>query len=133
MRQPQAKGAVCARGCAVELVRRVGAGDTRPMAVVRENTRTGMRYAWRDPQADDGILRADFWLAPGKPGALDHINPSFAEHVTVLAGEAHFRLGDRRWRVAAGEETVVLPAGIVHNFTNPTSSELHVYVELHPG
>jgi mannose-6-phosphate isomerase-like protein (cupin superfamily) len=96
-----------------------------------ENARIGMRYAWRDPQSDDGVLRADFWLAPGKAGALDHINPLFAEHCTVVSGTAEFRLGERRWRAGAGEQAA-LPAGAVHNFRNAGSDELHVYVEGHP-
>jgi hypothetical protein len=90
-----------------------------------------MRYAWRDPQLDDGVLRADFWLAPGKAGAPDHINPLFAEHCTVVSGTAAFRLGDRRWRAAAGEQAV-LPPGVPHNFRNAGSDELQMYVEGHP-
>jgi Cupin domain len=90
-----------------------------------------MRYAWRDPQLDDGVLRGDFWLAPGKPGPPDHINPLFAEHCTVVSGTAEFRLADRRWRATAGEKAI-LPAGVVHNFRNAGPDELHVYVEGHP-
>lgn len=100
--------------------------------VVPENARIGMRYAWSDPQSDDGVLRGDFWLAPGKAGALDHVNPLFAEHCTVVSGTAEFRLGDRRWRAVAGEQAV-LPPGVLHNFRNAGSDELHVYVEAHPG
>jgi Cupin domain len=89
---------------------------------VLENARIGMRYAWRDPQLDDGVLRADFWLAPGKAGALDHINPTFAEHCTVVSGTAEFRLGDRRWRAGAGDRAA-LPPGVPHNFRNVGSDE----------
>jgi mannose-6-phosphate isomerase-like protein (cupin superfamily) len=99
--------------------------------VMPENARIGMRYAWRDPQLDDGVLRADFWLTPGKAGAIDHINPTFAEHCTVVSGTAEFRLGDRRWRAAAGERAV-FPPGVPHNFRNAGSDELQVYVEGHP-
>jgi uncharacterized cupin superfamily protein len=91
-----------------------------------------MRYAWRDPQLDDGVLRADFWLAPGKAGPPDHINPLFAEHCTVVSGTADFRLGDRRWRAVAGEQAV-LPPGVPHNFRNAGSDELQVFVEGHPN
>jgi quercetin dioxygenase-like cupin family protein len=88
-----------------------------------------MRGATGSQEGD--VLRGDFWLAPGKAGALDHINPLFDEHCTVVSGTAEFRLGDRRWPAAAGEHAV-LPAGVVHNFRNAGSDELHVYVEGHP-
>jgi hypothetical protein len=115
-------------------VSRLGEGLVHALVhtwIVPENARIGMRYAWRDPQLDDGVLRGDFWLAPGKAGALDHINPTLAEHCTVVSGTAEFRLGDRRWRAVAGGQAV-LPAGVPHNFRNAGSDELQVFVEGHP-
>jgi quercetin dioxygenase-like cupin family protein len=91
-----------------------------------------MRYAWREEQSGGEMLGGDFWLAPGKAGALDHINPLFDEHCTVVSGTAEFRRGGRRWRAVAGEQAV-LPAGVVHNFRNVGSNELHVYVEGRPA
>jgi mannose-6-phosphate isomerase-like protein (cupin superfamily) len=92
------------------------------------------RYAlaWRDSQPEDGSLHADFWLAPGKTGGPEHINPLFTEHITIISGTARFRRGRERWSAGPGEQAV-LPAGVPHNFRNAGADELHVHVELRPG
>jgi mannose-6-phosphate isomerase-like protein (cupin superfamily) len=110
-------------------------GDTAPRVsaqMVNENARIGMRYAWRDPQPDDGSLHADFWLAPGEHGSPDHVNPLFDEHITIISGIARIRRNKTRWTAGRGEQ-IVLPAGIPHNVRNAGSDELHVRVELRSG
>jgi quercetin dioxygenase-like cupin family protein len=96
-----------------------------------ENAKLGMRYEWRTQQPGGASVIGDFWLAPGRTGSPDHINPLFTEHVTVRSGVAEFRCGDKRWNEDAGAH-VELPAGVPHNFRNVGDTELHVEVEIRP-
>jgi quercetin dioxygenase-like cupin family protein len=67
------------------------------------------------------------WCAPGN-GAPLHIH-AVEEVLRVLAGRALVRVGDDERELAAGE-TVLIPAGIPHGFTNATSDTLHVLAIL---
>src|SRR4051794_24139443 len=101
------------------------------LARMPENAKLGMRYEWRTQQPGGASVIGDFWLAPGRTGSPDHINPLFTEHVTVRSGVAEFRCGDKRWNEDAGAH-VELPAGVPHNFRNVGDTELHVEVEIRP-
>ncbi len=63
------------------------------------------------------------WCEPGA-GAPPHRHPGVEEAIFVLAGEAEFRLEDAV-RIAVTGETVLVPAGSLHEFTNVGVSTLH--------
>jgi quercetin dioxygenase-like cupin family protein len=59
---------------------------------------------------------------PGR-GAPRHVHPDAEEVIVVLAGEAEFEVEGEREILRAGD-SVVLPAGARHGFTNIGVSEL---------
>lgn len=62
-----------------------------------------------------------------------HVHPLQEERFEVLGGTMKFRYG-RRKIVAEAGETVTVPAGVVHNFANPSSEhEAHVRVTVTPA
>lgn len=65
------------------------------------------------------------WLQPGDQ-VFDHTHPC-EEILHFVAGEATVRLGDERFRVGAGD-SVHIPAGVLHGFTNTGNIELRLYV-----
>lgn len=69
----------------------------------------------------------DQYCAPGL-GAPTHLH-AVEEVLTVIAGEADVWLNDERRRVRAGQ-SVIIPAGQRHGFTNATETTLHVRATL---
>lgn len=65
------------------------------------------------------------WLRPGDR-VLDHSHPC-EEILHFLAGEATVRLGSEIFTVGSGE-SVFIPTGVLHGFTNSGSDELHLLV-----
>jgi quercetin dioxygenase-like cupin family protein len=65
------------------------------------------------------------WLEPGDR-VLHHTHPC-EEILHFLAGEATVRLGAETLVLGPGE-SVFIPTGILHGFTNNGSNELHVLV-----
>lgn len=65
------------------------------------------------------------WLQPGDR-VLDHTHPC-EEILHFLTGEATVRLGDEILVKGAGE-SVFIPTGVLHGFTNSGTNELHVLV-----
>jgi quercetin dioxygenase-like cupin family protein len=65
------------------------------------------------------------WLQPGDR-VLDHTHPC-EEILHFVAGEATVRLGDETVTVTAGD-SVHIPTGLLHGFTNTGESELHLFV-----
>jgi quercetin dioxygenase-like cupin family protein len=65
------------------------------------------------------------WLRPGDV-VLDHTHPC-EEILHFLAGEATVRLGTETLVLGPGE-SVFIPTGIMHGFTNSGAEELHVLV-----
>ena len=63
------------------------------------------------------------WCVPGR-GAPTHLH-AVEEVLTVLAGEAEVWLDDERSALKVGQSLIV-PAGRKHGFTNVGASELHV-------
>jgi mannose-6-phosphate isomerase-like protein (cupin superfamily) len=57
-------------------------------------------------------------------GAPTHLHPGVEECVSVIAGTCELWIGDARRSLAAGD-TVVVPAGVRHSFTNTGTSTLH--------
>jgi len=81
---------------------------------------------------DGELLEFELGLAAdGRvPGA--HVHPSQEERFHVLEGTMKFRLGLRTIRAEAGE-TVVVPAGRVHKFTNGGDGPARARVEVVPA
>jgi quercetin dioxygenase-like cupin family protein len=98
------------------------------------NPVTGERITFTRTAADTGgeLLEFELELAPdGKvPGA--HVHPEQEERFHVLEGTMKFRLGMKTIVAEAGE-TVVVPAGRVHKFTNGGDDTAIVRVEVVPA
>jgi quercetin dioxygenase-like cupin family protein len=67
------------------------------------------------------------WCAPGM-GAPSHLH-AVEEVLTVLSGTADVWVGEGRERLVAGESLIV-PAGVKHGFTNVGEATLHVMATL---
>jgi quercetin dioxygenase-like cupin family protein len=67
------------------------------------------------------------WVAPGT-GAPTHSHPA-EEVLTVREGEAEMWLDDQRLILSAGQSLIV-PAGRKHGFTNSGSVTLHLHAVL---
>ncbi|MEZ5815753.1 MAG: cupin domain-containing protein [Hyphomicrobiaceae bacterium] len=67
------------------------------------------------------------WCDPGL-GAPPHLH-AVEEILTVLEGEAEIFVGDERQRATVGQ-SVVIPAGLKHGFTNSGSGTLRVQAIL---
>jgi mannose-6-phosphate isomerase-like protein (cupin superfamily) len=57
-------------------------------------------------------------------GAPWHAHPGCEEAVAVLAGEADFQVADEQ-RAVRGGDTVLVPPGVRHRFTNVGAGVLH--------
>src|SRR3954451_9611484 len=99
-----------------------------------ENPVTGEKLTFIETAASTNGERVvvDLELAAdGKvPGV--HIHPNQAEKFDVLAGTMKFRYG-RKKIVAKAGETVVVPAGKVHDFANAGMTAAHVRVTISPA
>lgn len=76
-----------------------------------------------------GALEAD--IPPGS-GPVLHYHPDVEELFFVLEGEVDFILGDATRRVADGG-FVLIPRGMRHRFTNPTSEAARAFIAFTPG
>lgn len=65
------------------------------------------------------------WLQPGER-VLDHTHPC-EEVLHFIAGEATVLLGDALVQVSSGD-SVHIPTGVLHGFTNTGTTELHLFV-----
>jgi quercetin dioxygenase-like cupin family protein len=99
-----------------------------------ENPVTGERIEFLRTSADTGgeLLELELELsADGRvPGA--HVHPEQEERFHVLAGTMRFRLGMRTIVAEAGE-SVVVPAGRVHKFSNGGDGPARARVEVVPA
>ncbi len=78
--------------------------------------------------ASDGSMQlylGQQWLQPGDR-VLDHTHPC-EEILHFLSGEATVRLGDDHFPVTVGD-SVHIPTGVLHGFTNTGKVELHLFV-----
>jgi quercetin dioxygenase-like cupin family protein len=104
------------------------------MADSIHNPCTGERITFRRTAADTGgeLLELELELEPGGrvPGA--HVHPEQEERFHVLEGTMRFRLGMRRIVAHAGD-TVVVPAGQVHRFSNAGDGPARARVEVVPA
>jgi mannose-6-phosphate isomerase-like protein (cupin superfamily) len=98
------------------------------------NPVSGETFEFLQTAADtDGErLAFNLTLTPdGKvPGA--HVHPEQEERFEVLSGTMKFKLG-RSTIVAGPRETVVVPPGARHRFSNGGDEDAHVRVEVRPA
>jgi mannose-6-phosphate isomerase-like protein (cupin superfamily) len=98
------------------------------------NPVSGETFEFLQTAADtDGELLAfNLTLTPhGKvPGA--HVHPEQEERFEVLSGTMTFTLGHRTF-VAGPGETVIVPAGRRHRFSNGGDEDAHARVEVRPA
>jgi mannose-6-phosphate isomerase-like protein (cupin superfamily) len=99
-----------------------------------DNPVSGERITFRRTAADTNgeLLDFDLHLSPDGHVPGMHVHPLQEERFEVLAGKMRFRLGLRRI-VAGPGETVVVPAGRAHKFSNAGPDEAHVRVQVLPA
>ena len=99
-----------------------------------ENPISGERITFRKTAADTtgALLEIDLELTPDGhvPGA--HVHPEQEERFHVLDGTMKFRLGLRTILASAGE-SVVVPAGRMHKFSNHGDQPARARVEVVPA
>lgn len=83
-------------------------------------------------QTGGRLLAWELRLASGGRVPSGHTHPAQEERFTVLAGQLRFRIAGRTL-VAGPGQTVVVPSGTTHHFSNPGSTEALVHVETRPA
>jgi quercetin dioxygenase-like cupin family protein len=99
-----------------------------------ENPVTGERITFRQTSADTGgeLVAIDLTLPPGGHVPGLHVHPKQEERFEVTEGTMKFRYGLKTIVAEAGE-TVVVPAGKVHNFANAGDEPSKCRVEIRPA
>lgn len=99
-----------------------------------ENPVTGEKLTFVETAASTGGERivVDLELVAGGKVPGTHIHPNQEEKFEVLQGTMKFRYGMKKVVAQAGE-TVVVPAGKVHDFANAGSEAAHVRVTISPA
>lgn len=99
-----------------------------------ENPATGERVRWLVSSAESGgeLVRAELWLAPGRPLPAAHVHRDGEERVELLAGRLELHVGPAR-RVLGRGDRATIPAGAPHAWRNAGGIELHAIVELRPA
>lgn len=99
-----------------------------------ENPVTGERITFRQTSADTGgeLVAIDLTLPPGGHVPGLHVHPKQEERFEVTGGTMKFRYGLKTIVAEAGE-TVVVPAGKVHNFANAGDEPSKCRVEIRPA
>lgn len=78
------------------------------------------------------LLAWELRLAAGGRVPSGHVHPGQEERFTVRSGRLRFRIGWRRRLVGPGE-SVTVPPGTAHHFSNAGPTEALVYVETRPA
>jgi quercetin dioxygenase-like cupin family protein len=99
-----------------------------------ENPATGEKLTFVETAASTGGERVvvDLELAAGGKVPGVHVHPNQEEKFEVLQGTMKFRYGMKKIVAEAGE-TVVVPAGKVHDFANGGDEPAHVRVTISPA
>ena len=99
-----------------------------------ENPVTGERIVFRQTSADTNgeLVAIDLALPPGGHVPGLHVHPLQEERFEVTAGKMKFRYGTKTI-VAGPGETVVVPAGKIHNFANAGDEPSQCRVEIRPA
>jgi quercetin dioxygenase-like cupin family protein len=99
-----------------------------------ENPISGEKITFLQTARDTGgeLLEIELELSPdgSVPGA--HVHPEQTETFHVLEGTMKFRMGMKRITASAGD-TVVVPAGRVHRFSNAGDDVARCRVEVTPA
>ena len=101
----------------------------RDDAIDREMWRDGVetRMYAAAPTGARQLTVFEQWCASGN-GAPLHVH-AVEEVLRIIEGEAEVIVGDER-QLCSGGTTIVIPAGIVHGFTNTSSATLRVLAIL---
>lgn len=99
-----------------------------------ENPVTGQRLTFLVTGADSGgeLFRAEGAFPAGGFAGVEHVHPHQDEHFEVLAGRAAFRIEGAE-RVLGAGQTVEVPAGTKHTFSNFGDEEMRVLFEFRPA
>jgi quercetin dioxygenase-like cupin family protein len=99
-----------------------------------ENPVTGERIVFRQTSADTNgeLVAIDLALPVGGHVPGMHIHPLQEERFEVTAGKMKFRYGLKTIVAEAGE-TVVVPAGKIHNFAQHGDEPSQCRVEIRPA
>ena len=89
-----------------------------PGVIVNPRTGQRMRFLTRTPE----LLEFESWSAPHSPPELEHVHPKQLSDVRVVSGALRFEIAGVRRDVAAGE-SISIPAGTPHSFSNPFDGE----------
>jgi len=81
---------------------------------------------------DGELLAFDLTLTPDGRVPGTHVHPEQEERFEVFSGTMKFKLG-LKTIIAGPGETVVVPAGSRHRFSNAGSEDAHVRVEVRPA
>jgi mannose-6-phosphate isomerase-like protein (cupin superfamily) len=82
--------------------------------------------------SDGELLAVDLTLTPDGHVPGTHVHPEQEERFEVRSGTMKFKLGFRTI-IAGPGDTVVVPAGKRHRFSNAGDEEAHVRVEVRPA
>ena len=81
---------------------------------------------------DGELLAIDLTLTPDGHVPGTHVHPEQEERFEVKSGTMQFKLGHKTI-IAGPGETVIVPAGKRHRFSNAGSEDAHVHVEVRPA
>lgn len=98
------------------------------------NPVSGQRLTFLATARDTGgdLFRAEGAFPPGGFAGVQHMHPHQDEHFEVLAGRAAFDVDGQRLVLSAGQ-TIDVPAGTRHTFSNAGEDEMRVLAEFRPG
>ena len=99
-----------------------------------ENPVTGEKLTFVETAASTGGERVvvDLELVAGGKVPGVHVHPNQEEKFEVTQGTMKFRYGMKKIVAEAGE-TVVVPAGVIHDFRNAGDETAHVRVTISPA
>jgi quercetin dioxygenase-like cupin family protein len=86
----------------------------------------------RDTDTDGSFSVHDNVIPAGSPGPLSHLHRDHEETFYVLEGELTVRV-DERWIKAPAGSFVVIPRGVVHQPSNPTTGPTRVLLIFSPS
>ena len=99
-----------------------------------EHPGTGERITFRQTASDTRgtELVLEFAMRPGGFVAGAHVHPNQEERFDILAGTVRFRV-DGQERDAGPGQTVVVPAGVPHEWWNPGAAPARLIIRFAPA
>jgi putative monooxygenase len=98
---------------------------TAPKPIGRSPSNLPLQHLVDESDGATSLYLGQHWLQPGDR-VLEHTHPC-EEILHFLAGEATVRLGTETLVLGPGQ-SIFIPTGILHGFTNSGPGELHVLV-----